>query len=112
MTGGTAKARFCQPANAAYGWSVSTMSKAGMGRGKCMEFQNQRRFSSASLRCSSKSDQYGYMSSQPSHPFGVSIENGLGNAPTSDVAVAICLSSSVPVAREKVKSIGLFRDPA
>src|SRR5215213_10876444 len=67
------------------------MSKAGIGSGKCIEFQDQRRFSSASWRRSSKSAQYGYISSQPSQPAGVSIENGLGNAPTSDVAVAIYL---------------------
>src|SRR6266576_3143962 len=77
------------------------MSKAGIGSGKCIEFQNQRRFSSASLRRSSNSAQYGYISSQPSHPCGVSIENGLGNAPTSDVAVAISLSSSVAWRPEK-----------
>src|SRR5947208_16005003 len=75
--------------------STSHMSKAGIGSGKCIEFQNHSRFSSASSRRSSNNAQYGYISSQPSHPCGVSIENGLGNAPTSDVVVAIYFSSSV-----------------
>src|SRR5918995_2749909 len=83
------------------------MSKAGIGSGKCIEFQNQSRFSSASLRRSSNTAQYGYISSQPSHPAGVSIEKGLGNAPTSDVAVAMRLSSD-GVVEEQVKSIGLL----
>ena len=76
-----------------YGWSVSSWSKAGIGSGKCIEFQNQSLPSSASRRRSSNSAQYGYISSQPSQPDGVSIEKGLGNASTSDVAVAIDLSS-------------------
>ncbi len=48
-------------------------SNAGIGTGKCIEFQNQKRFSSTSRRPSAKSAWYGYISSQPSHPGGVSI---------------------------------------
>src|SRR3954451_23230646 len=61
------------------------MSNAGIGTGKCIEFQNHRRFSSDSRRCSSNSAQYGYISSQPSHPCGVCIENGLGKSATPEV---------------------------
>src|SRR5215204_6556026 len=64
------------------------MSNAGIGNGKCCEFQNQSRFSSESRRCSSNSAQYGYISCQPSHPAGVSIENGLGKSTTSALDVA------------------------
>src|SRR2546430_15080042 len=64
-------------------------SNAGIGTGKCMEFQNQKRFSSFSRRASAKNAWYGYISSQPSQPGGVSIEYGLGNDPTGvDVANA------------------------
>src|ERR671924_1646238 len=56
------------------------MSNGGIGNGKCWEFQNQSRFSSASLRRSSNSAQYGYISRQPSQPAGVSTENGLGKS--------------------------------
>src|SRR5213078_4288706 len=53
------------------------------------EFQNQKRFSSFSRRASAKNAWYGYISSQPSQPGGVSIEYGLGNDPTGvDVANA------------------------
>src|SRR5512132_4323030 len=78
------------------------MSNGGIGNGKCWEFQNQSLFSSDSLRCSSNRAQYGYISSQPSQPAGVSIEKGLGNAPTSDVAVAIGLSSDGVVEKSQV----------
>src|SRR5215217_3035572 len=64
------------------------MSKAGIGKGKCWEFQNQSRFSSDSRRCSSNNAQYGYISSQPSQPVGVSIENGLGKSAISALDVA------------------------
>src|SRR3954469_10020575 len=68
-------------------------SNAGIGTGKCIEFQNQKRFSSFSRRASAKNAWYGYISSQPSQPGGVSIEYGLGNDPTgADVANA-CPSS-------------------
>src|SRR5256885_12580960 len=64
-------------------------SNAGIGTGKCMESQNQKRFSSFSRRASAKNAWYGYISSQPSQPGGVSIEYGLGNDPTGvDVANA------------------------
>src|SRR5918992_4710199 len=88
MAGGTAKDRFCHPPSVMYGWSTSTMSNAGIGNGKCCEFQNQSRFSSDSRRCSSNSAQYGYISCQPSQPAGVSIENGLGKSVTSALLVA------------------------
>ena len=69
------------------------MSNGGIGNGKCWEFQNQSRLSSDSRRCSSNSAQYGYISSQPSQPAGVSIENGLGKSTTSALDVANRLSS-------------------
>src|SRR5690348_18490829 len=68
-------------------------SNAGIGTGKCMEFQNQKRFSSFSRRASAKNAWYGYISSQPSHPGGVSIEYGLGNDPTGVDVANECPSS-------------------
>src|SRR5580692_6091718 len=68
---------------------MQATSKADIGSGKCIEFQNQKRFSSFSRRAGAKKAWYGYISSQPSQPGGVSIEYGLGNAPTGlDVANA------------------------
>src|SRR3954452_14137129 len=93
MDGGTANTRVCHAPTACYGLSMHCTSKAGIGTGKCMEFQNQKRFSSFSRRASAKKAWYGYISSQPSQPGGVSIEYGLGNDPTgADVANA-CPSS-------------------
>ena len=54
IAGGTAKTRFCQLPIAWYGLSTQIASKAGIGTGKCIEFQNQNRCSSASRRSSSK----------------------------------------------------------
>src|SRR4029450_3038005 len=93
MAGGTAKTRFCQTLKAMYGLSTQATSKAGIGTGKCIEFQNQKRFSSASLRASWKSAWYGYISSHPSQPGGVSISYGLGNAELVFAGAAIVLSS-------------------
>ena len=67
--------------------------EAGIGTGKCIEFQNQKRFSSISRRRSSKSAWYGYISSQPSQPGGVSISYGLGKDPTADGAAMLVSSS-------------------
>ena len=50
MAGGTAKNRFCHSPTAWYGASMQATSNDGMGTGKCMEFQNQNRLSSASRR--------------------------------------------------------------
>ena len=69
-------------------------SNAGIGSGKCIEFQNQNRFSSWSRRRSSNSPWYGYISSQPSHPGGVSISYGLGNEPS--LAFVVICSSPMP----------------
>src|SRR4051794_1055401 len=85
-------------------------SKAGIGTGKCMEFQNQKRFSSFSRRASAKKAWYGYISSQPSQPGGVSIEYGLGNDPTgADVANA-CPSSPRSCATPKARITRPRRD--
>src|ERR1700730_4114806 len=90
MAGGTAKTRFCQAPTAWYGLSMHATSNAGIGTGKCIEFQNQKRFSSFSRLASAKNAWYGYISSQPSQPGGVSMEYGLGNAPTDVDAVNVC----------------------
>ena len=55
IAGGTAKTRFCQAPTAWYGASMQATSNAGIGTGKCIEFQNQNRFSSASRRASANS---------------------------------------------------------
>src|ERR1700731_3090044 len=93
MAGGTAKTRFCQAPTAWYGLSMHATSNAGIGTGKCIEFQNQKRFSSFSRLASAKNAWYGYISSQPLQPGGVSMEYGLGNAPTDVDAVNACPSS-------------------
>ncbi len=54
IAGGTAKKRFCHSPTAWYGASMQATSNAGIGRGKCIEFQNQNRPSSVSRRESSK----------------------------------------------------------
>src|SRR5215510_2738857 len=68
-------------------------SNAGIGSGKCIEFQNQNRFSSASRRASWNSAWYGYISSHPSQPGGVAISYGLGNA---EVACVDAVMASPP----------------
>ena len=55
IAGGTANTRFCHAPTAWYGESMQITSKAGIGIGKCIEFQNQKRFSSVSRRRSSNS---------------------------------------------------------
>ena len=94
IAGGTAKTRFCHTPSAWYGLSTQAMSNAGIGSGKCIEFQNQNRFSSTSRRASWKSAWYGYISSQPSQPGGVSIAYGLGNAEVVSVEAAMSSPAS------------------
>ena len=53
IAGGTAKNRFCHSPTAWYGLSMQATSNAGMGTGKCIEFQNQNLPSSISRRDSS-----------------------------------------------------------
>ena len=54
MAGGTAKTRFCHEPIPSYGESMQKTSNAGIGSGKCIEFQNQKRCSSVARRRSSK----------------------------------------------------------
>ena len=85
------------------------MSKAGIGNGKCSEFQNQSRLSSGSRRCSSKSAQYGYISSQPSQPAGVATSNGLGKSGISPAAPPSRARSCAP--RASIVTIGFTPRP-
>src|SRR5918997_1878487 len=70
------------------------MSNAGIGTGKCIEFQNHKRFSSCSRRRSSNSAHGGYISSHPSQSGGVSMEKGLRNSGIASSTFPSCRARS------------------